>query len=300
MKIALLSDTRMPTDLNYPGHGLGRSIWRIAVGLARRGHDVTVYGGYGSCVPGCTVVESAHEGQRAFWLADQPLAYDVILDGSHQFQLAHLKPEWPIACKVVDMEGKAPYRRVYGCEYHADEHGEPGGMVIYEGLDVEPIPFNPGPRDKHLLCVGILGANWKRYDLAVETAHKAGREIWLLGSNPPAPVDADRQMQIGGRPEFYGALGQAAAMITARPSMSLLEGAAAGTPSLSLVEDGMIADSVTGFRRDNVNELAACCEQLGELEPRHIREWVVENRGIEGMAEQWERILERTANREVW
>jgi glycosyltransferase involved in cell wall biosynthesis len=300
MRLAILSDTRLPTDINYPGHGLGRAIYRLAWALERRGHDVTVYAGPGSRVPGCQMVIHQDEDQRALSMATRAMDYDAYLDGSHHFEFAKLRDDLPIVCKVVDAEGHAPRNRVYGCKNHPARFGDPDGMVIPEGLDITTLPFYDGVRGKHLVCVGLLSASWKRFDLVSETAINAGRPLWLIGSEGPAPVSADKQLQIEDRLLFFDTLAHAGAVISAVPATSFLEGAACGTPSLGLTDDGMIEDGITGFVRDTPGELAECCNHLKEIDPKRARAWIAECRSADGMAAQYEKLFERVANGERW
>ncbi len=292
MQIALLSDTRLPTNINYGGHGLGRSIARIAIGLTKRGHKVTVFGGKGSDVSGCTVHMHEDENARADDLFRQGKQYDAYVDCSHYFRLATLAPDWPILCKVVDMEGHAPRNRIYGCKRHALEHSEPDGQIIFEGLDIDDIPFNPGPRGDHLLWCGLKVA-WKRPELAVEIAKKADMPIILMGEGsleglaPELPAIAP--------PRYYKVIGRARGIVSAVLTMSFLEGAATGTPSLYLGEPGdtFVEDGITGYSAPVVDDLAKLArEKMSALDAGKMRAWVAAERSVDKMAALWERALE--------
>lgn len=303
MKIGILSDTRLPTDIAYPGHGLGRSLARIAIGLAKRGHDVTLYGGLGSKVDGCAVVEDAHEDQRAYAMVERKLDYDVMIDGSHHFGLARLRDDIPMVCKVADGEGKAPRCRVYGEKTIPLYFGmqEPGEVII-EGVDVENIPFVPGSREAHLLWIGLKAAAYhKRPEIAVEVAKKAGHPIWLMGDGADLPLEADAQPKAKSGAGFYAELARAYGTITITASMSALEAAATGTPTVSMLPgDEWVEDGVSGFVVDSEEAAVEAVGKLGGLDQRKMRQWVEAERGLGKMAAEWERVLERAANGERW
>lgn len=300
MKILILSDCRLPTNMAYPGHGLGRSIARIAIGLAARGHDVTVCGGFNSDVPGCAMRIDANEDQRAYSMAAKPIDCDVMLDGSHHFGLSTLRPEIPGVCKVADGEGHAPRNRVYGDRTIAGYFGFPQGVVIPEGVDVEHIPFVSDGRNNHLLFASAIWPQ-KKPGIAVEVARKAGVPIWFLGQQHTNGWDADQYLPPMAGEAFYAELGKAKGVIYPVASMVTLEAAATGTPGISMLPgDDWVEDGVTGYIREDVEEAAEVVPLLDTLDRRKMRQWVEDCRSIAVMAEQWERVLERAANKEVW
>lgn len=303
MKIAILSDTRLPTNINYPGHGLGRSIARIGTGLAARGHDVTVYAGYFSGVDGCKVIEDTHEDQRSYSLAAQGMSdYDVVLDGSHHFGLSILLPDLPVVCKVADGEGVAPRNRVYGDKtIPVFFKMEQPGLVIPEGVDVDNIPFVPGGRGDHLLFASALWKQ-KRPELAVEVARKAGVPIWIMGErHGDEEWGEDRYIEPQAGAAFYDELAKARGVVYPQASMVTLEAAATGTPGISGLEgDDWVEEGVTGFIRPSVEEAAEAVKFLDGLDKKAMREWVCDNRSVAVMAAKYERALERAANGELW
>lgn len=301
MKIALLSDTRLPTSLNYGGHGLGRAVARLATGLVARGHDVTVFAGYGSEVPGCTVIEHSNEDQRAYMLAAQENTFDVWIDGSHRFQLAYLREDWPMVCKPVDKEGQAPRNRVYNNAANPAYLGQGAGMVINEGIDIDTIPFGANHRSSHALFAGLLSAGWKRPDQAVEVAKRAEREIWLMGDGGPLDLPADKQIPAKCGQDFYNELSSASVLIMPIGGTVTLEAAACGTPSISLWQgDSWIEDGVSGFVCEDVRTAAERLDDATHLDPIKMREWVASERSVAKMAEQWEAVLALAANGERW
>lgn len=300
MDITILSDTRMPTNMNYPGHGLGRALSRIAGGLVERGHTVTVCGGYGSDVKGCRMVIDANEDQRAYSWIDKHLEADVILDGSHHFGVAILRPDWPVVCKVADGEGFAPRNRVYGDSTIAGYFELPEGKVIPEGVDVDNIPFIPDGRGEHLLFASAIWVH-KKPDVAIEVAQKAGRPIWFMGEEYSPGFSPDKFLRPQTGAAFYEELARAHGVIYPLASMVTLEAAATGTPGISgMVGDDWVADGITGFIRPDVEGMAEAVTHLGDLDKKAMREWVCDNRSVAKMAAEYETLLERAANGEVW
>lgn len=300
LKIAILSDTRLPCDISFPGHGLGRSAARIAAGLVKRGHKVTLYAGAGSRVEGCTVHIHSDENERAEELYRKGRTYDVYIDSTHYFKLAHLAGDWPIVCKICDMEGIAPRNRIYGTTAHARQRNDGSGRIIFEGLSIDDYPFNGGGRGNHLIFAGLLSAGWKRPDLAYELAQKLDRTLWMVGSGGPLDFPCPQPGAIE-PPRFYRMLGRATAIVSAVPTMSFLEGAACGTPSLGLVADEFIADGITGFARETVDKLAdAARDGLPTLKAERCREWVAAERSADRMCELWEAALVDAISGKVW
>ena len=305
MRIAVLSDTRFPTSVHYPGHGLGRSLARVAEGLATRGHSVVVYGAPESQVDGCLIVESTDENARAEGLALHKREFDVYLDGTHFFKLAHLT-DWPIVCKSCDFESTPPRNAVYNTRLWAEKHGAPAGTVVLEGIDVACYPFYDGPREDYLAWVGTAyNCAWKRLDVVFEIACMVKRPLKIIGMNSLAiqgtpPIEITQEVHVSPQQTAY-ALSRAAAVIGWLPTACFLEGAASGTPSLGSYDNAhMIADGITGFQRHTPEELVAVFSHVEDIKPCTAREWVATERSVNKMVCEFERLLERAAGGETW
>lgn len=306
MKIAVLSDTRFPTSVDYPGHGLGRSVARIAEGLAARGHSVTLYGAPGSRVNGCLVFEDGDENLRAETLAACRRDHDVYLDSTHEFKLASLT-DWPIVCKSCDFETTPSRNAVYNTRLWAEKHGAPDGVVVVEGIDVTCYPFYDGPRGEHLVWVGTnYNYKWKRLDLAVNIAATVNRPLKIIGipemefAGPQPPIEIECIMHQSAQQTAYE-LSRAAAVIAWLPTACFLEGAASGTPSLGSYDNAhLINDGVSGFQRHSPAELSAAAQHIGDIKPKQAREWVADERSVGSMVVAFEKLLERAANGERW
>ncbi len=202
MKLLFLSDLRLPTRVNYPGHGLGRSIAKLAEGLVERGHSVDVSALPDSYIQGGRVLTGFDdELRRAEWLANQPLAqqYDVVVDGSHNFDFARLRPDLPIVCKCVDMESVAPYNRVYLYRWFAEQQGNFNDPVVWEHVSPDYGTLYTGKRSHSVVYVGLLRspqqvvefANHHPYDvLALHTATQLPKLPNLRQLGPMSPDES--------------------------------------------------------------------------------------------------------------
>lgn len=321
MKILICSDNRYPTNLDYPGHGLGRSLARLGMGLAKRKHDVHFMAGPGSFVEGCTFETYETPEQDWFthiatYMQNYLAQFDAIIDGTHSFTLAKLKPDLPIVCKVADAENPAPYRRVYGTralfEYVGDgKHAE----VVPEGIDIDNIPFFEGERLPRLLWTGLKSAVWKKPQVAIEIAKKANLPITMLGNGEyreslPEYTSIYNMPGMSGE-SYYKILGTSFCLVQPVPSMAQLEAAATGTPSLGMWKnDDWLVSGLTGFKAYDAEQAAslltkglgwALMSQFDNPKMRkQMREWVADNRSLTTMAKGWEDLLIQAADKVMW
>ncbi len=74
MKLAVLSDGRLPTRKDFPGHGLGQIMLAIAEGLKARGHEVQLFAGAGSEFSGGL---ATRQDEREFLSIDEAVAVEI-------------------------------------------------------------------------------------------------------------------------------------------------------------------------------------------------------------------------------
>lgn len=305
MRIAVLSDTRLPSRLDYPGHGLGKAMAKIAMGLAGRGHDVTLFAGFGSSAPGCVCVCGPDEGEMAEHLLEAGPQFDAYLDGSHYHRLAATGEGWPVVCRAGDMECRPPRQAIYNSRALAEHYEDGIGQVIYNGYDLADIPYNGGQREDQVLFVGWLHAPTKRPEVGAEIAARLRRPYFLVG-----PGGWQGQGQHLGALTYGQTLwqmGMAWALVapgTFNANLNVIsEANATGTPVLALRngrEVEAMQDGVTGFARETVDELVATATSLETIRPADCRAWVAAHRSFAQMIDGWEQALMRVADGERW
>lgn len=118
-RYAVLSDTRLPTNKNFAGHGMGRVNLTIAEGLKDCGHSVTLMAGIGSEFSG-QLVTATDEREFVDMVFSQ---YDAILDGGHYHTLGKLHPELPVINLSQDREAEPGKNAVFSSKAHREYHG---------------------------------------------------------------------------------------------------------------------------------------------------------------------------------
>lgn len=319
MRIAVLSDTRyMPSARATAGHGSGRYAAIVAEGLAKHGHDVTLFGAPGSAAAGCQIVtHTITETERADLLLQSQDAYDAYLDCTHLFDFAR-KTSKPCIARRVDNETAPPPNTVYTTRAHAYiTHRSHGGnfdpaksVVVHDGFDIDSIPFNAGKRGRHVIQVANLdAAAWKRQNLAFEVAARAGRQIWLIGPGAKLPLPCP---QPGALPpvRVYKIMAHAAAMLypnlpgVASGSAAVTECAATGTPVVKLYDypgyEEAMEPGVCGFAVETPDEMVESLGRLDEIDPAKCRQWVADNRPESKMIDGYLHALQRVVDGEKW
>ncbi|HEX6936066.1 MAG TPA: glycosyltransferase family 4 protein [Actinomycetes bacterium] len=185
----------------------------------------------------------------------------------------------------------------------------PWVRVVHNSLDTSQIPFRDDKED-YVVWLGRLSPD-KGAHLAIDVARKAGRRIVLAGKcNEPDErehFEADVRPRLGPDVEFvdeledrekYDLLGRAAAFVFPLQweepfGMVLIEAMACGTPVLSLARGAVpevVADGVTGFVRQEADELVGALAQLDRIDPAACRAHVEANFGPDKMVEGYEEV----------
>lgn len=279
MKIAVLSDTRLPT-LPDGGHGLGMSAHDIATGLIDRGHEVTLYCGVGSAFDGGAMVEHDDEIMRA---QAMPHIYDAYLDTSHYHQLSKIAPRLPVVNRICDNECKwAPPNVVVNSPYM---QGVYGGRLVNTGIKVDDFKFHPTGKYPVFMSHKVIHKGWPLV-----------REIFgIVVANGEVGNEKNRT------------LGNASVLIhpstlDAAPRLPL-EAAACGVPTICLSGNGAeyhVEDGKTGFVVDEFSEIQDRIKDVGNLSRLGIREWVRANHGYNQMISGYENLLVMAAAGDRW
>ncbi len=310
MKIAILSDTRRPT-LSDGHHGLGKTVHDIASGLMERGHEVTLYGGLGSCLEGGTTIAHEDEMERAIELSHDPALtkHDVILDSSHQHTLAMMIDSPPVINRMGDMETRwKPTNAVVETAWMNEQF--PDAKVIKKGIrtsDNTSVSFSSP--DKYLLYMSEL-IGWKGFDAALKIQRETYYEVRFAGvvSLPVAGYQIENyQGVLTGDPK-WDLLQSAYCLLhpsrkDAAPRLPL-EAAACGIPTLCLEEGGGTVDhvehGVSGFICKDVDDMIRTLPFVRHLDAVLIRDWLHSTHRFEVMIDGYEMVLEQALEGEIW
>lgn len=304
MKIACLSDTRLPTHPAFPGHGLGQMVHAVASGLAARGHTVTLYAAPGSAFEGGELVAARDE--REF----DPQGFDVVLDSTHgKVMQQKLREDQAVVSWSHDREAPAGRCAVYPSEAHKAWHvhhmGAPRtGRVIYNGVDV---PDEPLPEVGDYYAYLSMFHTPKGPVMALEAARLAGVKLVFAGPTPPAPppgaayigplIDEDKRAFLGCAKALLFPAGTEAGPVT------VLEAQAMGCPVLvsayGAARENMAA-GLTGWVCEDTLDMADHIAGVSDMDRSTIRQWVADNRSLGRMIDQMERALYDAAAGGVW
>lgn|GEM_PF-4084206 len=314
MKMAVLSDTRLPTARSFAGHGLGQVCLTIAEGLEARGHEVHLWG-----APGSSSICSGTEKwtDETEWNG-RTVDFDVILDSTHEHHLQQRKPGAKIVNLSQDREAPPGRCAVYSSAAHRDwheAHGQKrGGRVVNNGIAIPPLlPTNPA-YDYYLYLAtfyppkGPVGA--------LNAARLAGVRLVMAGPTAPGitpPTGAEYIGPVAGRDKF-DLLRSAKALIF--PSaiecspVTVLEALSVGTPVICSSYGGASANmqhGTTGYACRDTLECVAAIQKIEALDPvayQRLRAqcvmWVGQERSVKAMIDGYEQALKDCAEGQVW
>lgn len=307
MKLAILSDCRMPT-LPHGSHGLGRMAWDIAAGLVKRGHEVALHAGpdsaWGGDVGFPTLITTQGETVRAAHIRDDNI--DAWLDLSHQHDLSRLRPELPVVNWLADTECDwQPPRAVVGNAWQ--QRGFPKARIVPLGVDVERIPLMTMKVKPHYLayCAKIHPA--KGFDIALQVGTQSGLPVRFAGEKFVDAALPNYRGVIDSDGELHAFIGSARGLLS--PSRLdaggrvNLEAAACGTPVLCLDGTGTmchVEHGLSGFICRDADEMADAVLDLGLLDPQKMRQWVKEAHDLSVMIDGIETLLKAAADGEAW
>lgn len=305
MKIACLSDARLPTHPAFPGHGLGQMVHAVASGLAARGHEVTLYAAPGSAFEGGELVTARDEREFA------PDGFDAVLDSTHsKIMQQKLHSKQAVVSWSHDREAPAGRCAVYPSEAHRQWHvrnlgAARSGRVIYNGVAIPDEPVGAGDGD-YYAYLSMFHAP-KGPIMALEAARLAGVKIVFAGPTPPAPppgaryigplIDEDKRAFLGGAKALLFPAGTEAGPVT------VLEAQAMGCPVLVSAHGAArenMAAGLTGWVCEDTLDMANHIADAGNMDRAAIRQWVADNRSLGRMIDQMERALYDAAAGEVW
>ncbi|MDQ3945892.1 MAG: glycosyltransferase family 4 protein [Actinomycetota bacterium] len=187
--------------------------------------------------------------------------------------------------------------------------------VVPNGIDLTTYPLREDKEDI-LVFIGRSVPD-KGPELAVEVAHRAGLPLVMVAKRAE-PVeqrhwDSVVAPRLQGDEEIIDAvghddkvelLGRARALLMPiqwpEPfGLVMTEAMACGTPVVARplgAARELVADGVSGFLRDSVEEMAAAVAGTGGLSPRKCRDHVAASFSAEAMVDGYEEVFERVLN----
>ncbi len=307
MKLAVLSDTRLPTAKNFAGHGLGQIMLAIADGLRERGHDVHLFAGAGSEFSGGMI---QRQDEREFLQIDFS-GYDAVLDGGHFHELSRLHPDAPIINLSHDREANPGKNAVFPSAAHRKWHGydEQNGKIVYNGVNppegfVGDKPLQNG--DSYFAYLSTFYPP-KGAVMAMEAARLAGVKLVMAGPTPPAPPPGSNYIgPLWGTDKLNFLAGAKALLfpsgIEAGP-VTPLEAQSMGCPVIVSSSGGSqenMQNGVTGFVCRDTVEMVEAIRKIDQIDRAMCIAWIGENRSARAMVETYELLLGDVAKGRRW
>ena len=184
----------------------------------------------------------------------------------------------------------------------------PWRATVHNAVDANDLLY-ADKKDDYVLFLGRMSAE-KAPQLAIDASRAAGRRIRVAGKcaepaeqeffaehiEPRLGPDVEWLGEVGGD-EKRELLAKASALVFPiqwdEPfGLVMIEAMGSGTPVVALRRGSvpeLVVDGVTGFVRDEPDELADALRQIDRLDPADCRRHVVENFSPERMVEGYER-----------
>jgi glycosyltransferase involved in cell wall biosynthesis len=184
--------------------------------------------------------------------------------------------------------------------------------VVYNGIPLDRYPLQEDKED-FLLFLGRADEE-KAPHLAIEAARQAGRRLVMCvttknegeqayWAEQVEPLLAD-DVEVKGechQEQKAELLARAAALLFPiqwpEPfGLVMTEAMACGTPVVAWHNGSaaeVVADGVTGFIVESVEEMAAAVDRVGELDPRAMRAWVEQRFSADTMVAGYERVYQQ-------
>lgn len=303
MKIACLSDSRLPTNPAYPSHGLGQIVHAVATGLAERGHTVTLFAAPGSVFAAGRLITATDE--KAF-LQQDLTQYESIIDNTHEHLTGALL--LPAIQVSHDREHRPTRNAVFPSEAHAHFWGfnRTNSRLVRNGVKcIDTVDFGER-RGGYVAYLGTFYAN-KQPVAAVQAAQLTGVKLLMAGPTPPAPPPGAVYIgPLSGRDKFEFLYHADAllfpATVEAAP-VTVLEAQSVGTPVIVSDFGGAsenMAHGKTGFIACTVDEMAAAILRARGIDRAECVEWVRANRSEAQMVDGYEGLLEAVKAGATW
>jgi glycosyltransferase involved in cell wall biosynthesis len=340
MKIAQISSIYLSIPPKTHG-GTERVVFELCKQLTKRGHHVELFAS-GDCKVGCPVqsvlpVATSDDPQSTFYLEKEFEARNTynLYRQSERFDLIHA--HWPSLAPYFSSFSKTPTLITYAYiekelhEYYRDHFprsfpvcisraqarmlGDESLPVVYNGVELEEIPFNDRPED-FFIAVGRMTPG-KGMAEAIRIAKRADTRLLIVGqitSHLPwseryfakeiqPHIDGERIRHIERLPheQLMQTVGRAKGFLF--PSqweepfgLAVAEAMAAGTPVLTYPRGSMpelVKHGESGYLARSEDEIVEAIRRIDDLDRRRCRKWVEENFSVEQMVEHYEELYRR-------
>lgn len=340
MKIAQVSSIYLSIPPKTHG-GTEWIVYYLCQHLTSRGHQVELFASGDSKVD-CPVqsvlpVASLDDGQSTFYLEKEFEARNTynLYRQANRFDVIHA--HWPTLAPYFSAFTRTPtlltyayiekelheyYRRNFpSCvpvcisKAQARELGEESLPVIYNGIDVNEIPFTEEPED-YFIIVGRMTPG-KGIAEAIQIARRASIKLVIVGhvtshlpwsqeyflSQVKPHIDGDKIRYIERLPhaELIEMMGQARAFIFPLQwdepfGLVVTEAMAAGTPVLAYPRGSMpelIKQGETGFLPADEDAMMGALRSVGKINRKRCREWIRKNFSVEQMVDGYESLYKK-------
>lgn len=304
MKLAILSDTRLPTNPAFSGHGLGQIVHAVATGLAERGHGVTLFAAPGSVFAAGKLVTATDE--RDFLQHDLS-QYECVIDNTHQ-KITNAVPKLPIIQVSHDREAFPGVNAVFPSAAHRGFYNLPESRarIVHNGVKAQDTSAFGERRGGYVAYMSTFYRE-KQPLAAVQAAHVAGVKLMMAGPTPCAPPPGGVYVgPLSGRDKFeflYHADALLFPASTECAPVTVLEAQSVGTPVIVSGYGGSsenMQNNVTGYVCGDVNDFAGAIQHIGKIDREACRQWIADNRSEAQMVDKYEKLLQSVANGERW
>lgn len=197
----------------------------------------------------------------------------------------------------------------------ARQLGDESLPVVYNGIDVDEIPFTEEP-ENYFIIVGRMTLG-KGIAEAIRVARRANTNLLIVGHvtshlpwseeyfhrqvKPHLDGSRVRYIERLPRPQLMQAMSRARGFLFPLQwdepfGLVVTEAMAAGTPVLAYPRGSMpelIKDGETGYLARSEDEMVQAAGSLRDISRRRCREWVRENFSVERMVDGYERLYQK-------
>ena len=343
MKIAQISSIYLSIPPKTHG-GTERIVFDLCQHLTRRGHQVELFASGDSKVD-CLLqsvlpVASEDDPQSTFYLEKEFEARNThnLYRQADRFDIVHA--HWPTLAPYFSFFSKTPTLITYAYiekdlhEYYREHFprcfpvcisraqarmlGDESLPVVYNGIDLDGIPFNNQPED-FFIAVGRMTPG-KGIAEAIRIARKANARLLIVGQitshlpwseqyfskeiQPHIDGDAIRHIERLPHAQLMQLVGRAKGFLFLPQweepfGLAVAEAMAAGTPVLAYPRGSMpelVKHGESGYLLCTEDEMIEAIHRIDSLDRRRCRAWVEENFSVEQMVEGYEGLYRRIAS----